>query len=924
MTNIQQKSVIQIDTFREYTEYGLSVIGCKDDKTPVVSWDPYKSRVANEKDYDLFILKRATKAAIVCGAVSGNLLCIDFDLKYHPMGLHLFQSCLEKIIDYLGGGENLVIVKTPSGGRHLWVRSDDAHNLGNKKLAGRPTTEKERKENPKLKVLYFIEIRGEGGYAIVPPSPGYEFLAGSAANIPVLKLEQIEHILTICKSYTEIVDEESKPTKAESKQFDPFSETPLDAYNNDPNDPHIEVLEEAGWTHVSTTGERSFYRRPGSENTQSANWHHIKRIFYVFTSNSEFEPDKGYSPFGVLCKLKFNGDKKATIKWLVANGYGKTWTPQQNEKIEAVSIELDKGRMLEDVINDLLDSKIFTQDQIERVKEMTGDRHYVKTQLYFSLVRNAKGAMSVQISIHRLREFLMTIHPRINKLWRIARTFENRYLLIDEKTKIIQSIENYSDIAPLLANLIDDFISPVIDEDGSTWSELLKESMESIAPGKKKSLLEEMQKEGKDYLKYLKDDKYNSYTAFATKILKVNKSGYEFVDYGDQDGYIHKDSILDRKFEKPEPFSIGDFQKFFYRLCGLGTAFDEIPLLQIYSDPVQDAWEQIRPFVTGLAYLLHRFKDPTSAFAMELSEAVEDADNGGGTGKSLLGIGLSKVVNVQWRDGKAIENEKRFAFQGITSNTNVAIIDDATQDLDFEPFYNRITNFFEVEGKGKNMEILPFEDAPKVLIITNYQVRRKGPNKGKNKGAEEQPSTKAVHQERRLRRLKIAKFYSDNFSPKDEFTKSFFVDWDQSDWNRFYDFMFTCISIYFRVNRTVFSQAYAAMDTKKEIRADLSYGDEFLAFIDSQLQSIHKAKDYRWAPMDAYRKFLESNALDTKDLSFRTFKAYLEKYLTAIKVMKEDKTNPTLVYFFIAESLESWASNQSWYEPEPSEVDLPF
>jgi hypothetical protein len=49
---------------------------------------------------------------------------------------------------------------------------------GNQKLAQRPATAEEVKENPNEKVLVLIETRGEGGYVVAPPTDGYKLSAG--------------------------------------------------------------------------------------------------------------------------------------------------------------------------------------------------------------------------------------------------------------------------------------------------------------------------------------------------------------------------------------------------------------------------------------------------------------------------------------------------------------------------------------------------------------------------------------------------------------------------------------------------------------------------------------------------------------------------------------------------------------------------
>ena len=900
---------------------GISCTGCNDQKISVIPWDALKTRLPTEEDNHKSIERGATKIAAICGAVSGNLLCIDFDLKYHPLGLQMFSSCLQKISDYLGGPEGLLIVETPSGGRHLWFRSDEPNTFTNEKLAGRLTTAKEREKNPKVKLLYFIETRAEGGYALVPPSAGYNLLAGSFTHIPMIKLEQMQDILDICREYTQIVNEESNPTKSESKHYDHMSNLPWDAYNRDSSDSHIQALIEAGWKHVSSSGQRDYYKRPGSENKQSANWHNEKRLFYVFTSNSEFEANQAYTPFSVLCKVKFKGDRKATIQYLIANGYGKSWTPQQKEKIEAVSIALHQGKMFEDVINQL-DPKIFNNEQIERVREMTGDRHYIRTQLYFTLVRNAKGAMSVQIMIHRLRDFLMNIQPRINKFWRVARMFDNRYLLIDEKTKIVQSIENYSDIAPLLANLIDDSIAPIIDEDGSNWSELLKEQHEKLSKTVKDAIFSEMPKVEISRDQWLHDGKYNSYIPYSTEVVKVSKDKVTLIPWEENDKYVYKEQILDHAFVIDSALSAGDFGKYFYRIGGLGSDCDEMSLHQIYADPDSLICRKIHPLVMAMGYLLHAYKDPARSYVIVVSEDVDDSAKGGGTGKTLMLKAAGFIRVLHEIAGRTLKPDDQFVFGLVQAIHQIVLIDDIKPNFPFGFLYNATTGNFEVERKRQDRLSLAFEDAPKICVSSNFSLGE---------------DAESNHLTRRLRQIYLSPYFSPTRSPEQEFGRLMFTEWDQNEWNAFHNFMISCIQIYLRSGRVVPGQTGSENALKKSIKTAMKpFGAEFIHFLENKtLKSVWTEYGNRTIfnaeirPQLEYRDFMAAYDIGSfRDLNAKVFKDCLKQYLRGLGIDYDEILTPLSLR--LRESarnvLRDWAMTQTWYQPE--EVfegdDLPF
>ena len=105
---------------------------------------------------------------IICGHVSGDLECLEFEdeeswNEYQDLALAAgLHDLLEKVV--AGYSE-----ASPGGGVHLLYRCEVTGR--NTKLARRPKRPVEMKAaNDKTKTL--IETRGEGGYVIVAPSHG--------------------------------------------------------------------------------------------------------------------------------------------------------------------------------------------------------------------------------------------------------------------------------------------------------------------------------------------------------------------------------------------------------------------------------------------------------------------------------------------------------------------------------------------------------------------------------------------------------------------------------------------------------------------------------------------------------------------------------------------------------------------------------
>lgn len=290
-----------------YLSSGLSVIPVKPDtKAPTVpSWKQYQSE-AMKPDQAYFLFQEAKGIAVICGQVSGNLEVIDFD--NHQKDATATLTRFKKLVPT----GDLLIQSTPSGGYHVIYRTEKM--AGNLKLAqrmvdGKPDT--------------LIETRGEGGYALLTPSPRYKLIQGSFDKIPVLKPEQRDELIEAARSFNEY----ARPDHV--FQHDTFSrdtDRPGDAYDNstDGRDEVPVLLTRAGWK--SKDGRH--WTRPGKETGVSATWGKCTAgtvpLFYVFSVNAGvFEDQRSYKPFQIFALLAHGGDFDAAAKELRQRGFGK-------------------------------------------------------------------------------------------------------------------------------------------------------------------------------------------------------------------------------------------------------------------------------------------------------------------------------------------------------------------------------------------------------------------------------------------------------------------------------------------------------------------------------------------------------------------------------------------------------------------------
>lgn len=311
-----------VDAALEYRAAGLSCIATREDKVPFFAWDEYKKSIPTEERLAGMFMDtaRAKRVAIICGAVSGGLECLDFDA-----GGVLWDAWLEMVEAEIPGiVEKLTIETTPSGGRHLVYRCPSIAIPGSQKLAmrpgvggtGRPTTET------------LIETRGEGAYFCAAPSEGYSVIQGDLTAIQDVAPEQRDVFLRVARFLNEAParDEYPRQTTNQVAHHDADQHRPGDDYSHKCGlDGVASLIGGHGWTFWRDRGNgNTAWTRPGKTKGISATLKEIDGVpvFYVFSSSTPFDPMRGYSPFQVYAILEHGGDHAAAAFELRRKGYG--------------------------------------------------------------------------------------------------------------------------------------------------------------------------------------------------------------------------------------------------------------------------------------------------------------------------------------------------------------------------------------------------------------------------------------------------------------------------------------------------------------------------------------------------------------------------------------------------------------------------
>lgn len=301
-----------------YLDAGISILPVDiPSKRPLLkSWKDRQEKLPDLNSIQADFSKNGRGIGLVCGSVSGNLECLDFDQQakqFMP-----WKKCVDA--EAPGLVERLVMQNTQSGGCHVVYRCDDPVP-GNLKLSC----------DKSGSVL--IETRGQGGYILAYPSKGYEPIAGKFSKTPTITAKERDILISAARSLNEIIPSpDAIPHGCDINVTTKVGDTPGDDFNQ--RGEIKSLLIEAGW---QDTGQKAntggtHWRRPGKEKGQSATLFE-DRSLYVFSSNAHpFDPDKRYTPFAAYTILKHAGDYNAAAKDLAAQGFGTQNPPGTQEK----------------------------------------------------------------------------------------------------------------------------------------------------------------------------------------------------------------------------------------------------------------------------------------------------------------------------------------------------------------------------------------------------------------------------------------------------------------------------------------------------------------------------------------------------------------------------------------------------------------
>ena len=204
--------------------------------------------------------------------------------------------------------EKLAIEDTPTSGAHLHYLSEMTG--GDEVLAkvhGNPSP------------LAIVERLDESNkkYIKCAPSAGYYFRQRSPLDLCRLTVEERNWLIALCKSFNQVVIPEVKK-KEQDKE-----DAPWNVFNRQNDWRYILAeIKDRGWEEVMQLSDKVVVKRPGATSRHSGAIFKESNLLYLFSTGSELEAGRPYSPFNIYCHFTHEGNFGSACRKLAQEGIG--------------------------------------------------------------------------------------------------------------------------------------------------------------------------------------------------------------------------------------------------------------------------------------------------------------------------------------------------------------------------------------------------------------------------------------------------------------------------------------------------------------------------------------------------------------------------------------------------------------------------
>jgi hypothetical protein len=299
-------------------------------------------------------------------------------------------------------------------------------------------------------------------------------------------------------------------------------------------------------------------------------------------------------------------------------------------------------------------------------------------------------------------------------------------------------------------------------------------------------------------------DSCSQYLFFQNGTWKVTKEGIVKAPIDEYKRFVWSDEVIKHDVEiLPEMFRIYKKSNE-YEIENINSECKYLKFLQCVSEiywkegsnkthrMIQEERQHLINKIYIIGYMLHRFKDPSKAYAPFIMDARHNMDDDeashGGTGKSLFAQAFTYLLPMLTIGGRTKDLLDKHIFTNVAESTDIVYIDDIDKYHDMAFFYTAITGNLDVNAKWGSMFKLEAERSPKFMFSSNF------PPRGANTDST-------------LRRLIFCIFsdyfhenvndhYENTVKPKDVLGIRLYIEFDEKQWNLFYNFMAQCLVFY--------------------------------------------------------------------------------------------------------------------------------
>jgi hypothetical protein len=291
-----------------YLDGRLSIIPVDARKKPALKeWAPFQKKPATREQVKEWGRKNSVAGfAVVCGEVSGGLTILDFDVP----GFYERWAVLAEELALI-----LPTQRTGGGGEQVAFRSGLI--VVNDKLAWAPADNTMARETA-------IETRGEGGYAVLPPSfchlaekrgkrhqHPYKVIQGDFAAIPTITDNQAHHLIEVARSLCQA------PLSKKQMQSAPLSPKS----NGGPRRSGV-IGAFNEFYEVGAILSRNGYQLRGDRYLAPDSTSGLPGVYifedtgrcYSHHANDPLNDGHSHDAFSVFCTLEHGGDVKAAVK----------------------------------------------------------------------------------------------------------------------------------------------------------------------------------------------------------------------------------------------------------------------------------------------------------------------------------------------------------------------------------------------------------------------------------------------------------------------------------------------------------------------------------------------------------------------------------------------------------------------------------